>query len=82
MGRFSGSLTVVTYPFGLFSSRYDRVAARSLKQLSIDAHVIDVGIGLAAEFGDHGAVDLHVPGRDQLLGFSPGGNARRGDDFL
>src|SRR5579862_8231720 len=54
----------------------------ALQQLPIDPHMIDFGIGLAAQFCYDRAVHLNVPGRDQLLGLPPRSNTRRRNDFL
>jgi len=44
--------------------------------------VIGFRIGLAAKFGDGGAVDLHVARRDELLGLAPRRNSSSRDDLL
>jgi hypothetical protein len=43
---------------------------------------VSVGIGLAAEFGDHDAVDGHLPAADQLFRVAARSDTRPRDDFL
>ncbi len=58
------------------------VPLRALQKFSVHAHVIRFRIGLGAEFGDHGPVDLHVPRRDQLLRLPAGSDSGSSDNFL
>jgi hypothetical protein len=55
---------------------------RTVKKFSVDANVIDVGIGFGTEFSDNLAIYGDKSGRDDLLGLAAGGNSGGGDDFL
>ena len=63
MGRPSGSLTVVTYPLGLFNQQVD-MALRAMKKFAVDPNVVFFRVGLGAEFGDGLTIHLHASRRD------------------
>ena len=54
----------------------------ALQKLSVHADVIGFEVSLAAEFGDHVAVNFDEAGRDQLFGLAAGSHAGGSDDFL
>ena len=53
-----------------------------LRQTPGDLHAVVLGIGLGAEFGDHHAVDAHLPAADQLFRMTPRSDSRPRNDFL
>ncbi len=67
--------------FGLIQQQVD-VELCSLQQLSIHANVIDIRVGLGAQFRHHGSIDLHVPAADQFFGLAPGSDSGCGNYFL
>ena len=66
---------------GLVHQQVD-MPLRAVQQLSVDANVVVLGVGLAAQFRDHLPVDRHQSAGDQLLCLAAGGDAGGGDDFL
>jgi hypothetical protein len=59
-----------------------RMALRPEQQLPVDADMVKLGISLAAQFGDHLPIDLHMAGNDQFLGLAARRDPGRGNDFL
>ena len=58
------------------------MALSAVEKFSVDADVIGFRIGLGAEFGDDGSVDLNVSSRNELLGLSAGSKSGSGDNFF
>src|SRR5260221_8921455 len=58
------------------------VPLRAVQKLSVDADVVGLRIGFAAEFGHNLAVDLHGSGGDEFLGGSSGSDSGGSDNLL
>jgi hypothetical protein len=58
------------------------LALRPVQQLSVNPDMVAVGIGLCAQFAYHLSVDADSACRNELFALAPGGDTRRGYDFL
>jgi hypothetical protein len=58
------------------------LALGAMDELAVDADVVAMGIGFAAEFGDNFAVDLDASLGDEFFGVTAARDTRLGEDFL
>src|SRR5262249_2183946 len=66
---------------GLIQKQVD-VALLTVKKFAVNANVVAVRIGLAAQLRDSLPVDLHADRGDQLFGLAARGDSGTSDDFL